>query len=996
MSVITKTCDVTEREVRVSNARKSVLSFVKFLSSLFLPGVFALFLTLIFLPLQAEGKTVIPEPGARQCLFLSTPGLLVDAGTDQYICLGDTVQLSAGGAVSYQWSPATGLSCNTCPNPFAFPDITTKYFVTGNDGSVDSVTVFVLVAPDITFVNISNVDNCLVDNGGIIVNVAADPSEFEYSIDAGNTWQSSNSFFGLSTGGYAAVAATPGGQCWSEIHAITISGPVCVDTVYAVIPENTTTEFCLPPSVFQLQGTITAAGFCEQGNVATVFAPAIDSTCVTLDPATGFTGTSPHFICTIHCFDNSTLCDTTIIKVSVSPANCDAIFSEDTVGVDFTGDPTPYCVPLTPIIANNYQLVFDGENLNNLQGCDYDSVVVYSYGFLPGGGFNGPYTLDAWLINGVSYDGFFTNVNDLVDLMNFYDPAGNWQLNTQTSIIFGGLLSNDYGNMEVTHVPTTSSSIMNTNFSFLPNGFLINLHDVSPHSVVAIDPATGCADTLFINPALIMPVTDTIFLTTQQEVPADTACVDGLELPGAAVGSLSLEAVPANGQVSFTGDSCFIYLPVAGFSGNDTFSVVACDAGFPQICDTTIVIIAVEPVIPCDDIFAENSQTLLAVNDTAFFCLPVSLNEIANFEVFLDGVPTAGPYGACGDGGMVAYNYVALPAGLYSLDSWSVNGEVHSGLFANLNVLADSMNVWDPAGNWVNLPGNTKITGGTGANTYSDMVISLLGGSTYTLLANAAGPPSDALLTVAGVGQHELILTAPDGCADTILLLVNNFAVNTDTLFLSTDMNTSVGPVCLETTELLGAAQSLSLCGLPANGNVTLASDTCFYYTPALNFVGVDAFCTVICDDNLPVVCDTFIIVVSVESTLDTLAITTFEDVASQVVCLDTSALAGNFAGLSLCGAPANGAMFFNGNCFTYNPANGYVGTDEACLLACDDLGQCDTTFVQITVEPLCSLFDIFPPEVQTLEVNDCLDQAAYCVPLPADSLVNYGILDNG
>ncbi|TAK45567.1 MAG: hypothetical protein EPO28_03545, partial [Saprospiraceae bacterium] len=995
MNAINRTSGITEMYVLKPDTWKVVPAARKPLYGSVFPEVCALFQALLCLSFFSISGSVFPR-AIFNSAAATLDGIQVNAGPDQHICVGDTVQLQATGALTYQWSPAAGLSCATCSNPLAFPDITTKYFVTGNDGSVDSVTIFAAVPPIITSVIISNTDNCIVDNGGILVNVAGNTSDYEYSIDGGNAWQPSNSFLNLSAGNYSVIANVQGVQCLSSLHPVTLTGPVCVDTVFAVIPENTTTEFCLSSVVFQIAGTPTAAGFCSQGNVATVFAPAIASTCLTLVPAAGFTGTSPHLICTIHCFDNSTVCDTTIIKVSVSPADCNAIFIQDTAGVAITGDPTPYCVPLAPMIAANYQLVFDGENLNDLQGCDYDSVIIYSYGFLQGGGFNGPYTLDAWFINGVSYDGFFTNVNDLVDLMNFYDAAGNWQLNTQTAIIFGGVLTNDYGNMEVTHVPTASGTILNTNFSFLPNGFLVNLHDLSPHAVVAIDPATGCADTLIINPALISPLTDTVYLTTLQEVPANIACVDGLELPGGTVGSLSLCALPGNGTVVFTGDSCLVYQPGFGFSGTDTFCVVVCDSAFPQICDSTTFIVQVAPAVPCDDIFTENSHALLAVNDTSYFCIPVFLNAIGNMEVRIDGLPVAAPFGACGEGEMVVYDYAALPSGLYFLNSWSVNGNLHSGLFANLNVLVDSMNLWDPAGNWVNLPVNTKILGGNGANTYSNMVISLLTGGTFTIVANPAGQPSQSLLTVVGVGQHELIISAPGGCADTILLLVNNYAVSTDTIFLGTDMNTSVGAICLETTELLGTAQNLTLCGLPLHGNVTLTSDTCFYYTPALNFVGVDAFCAVLCDDNLPVVCDTFIIVVSVESTLGTLAITTFEDVPSQVVCLDTSGLSGNFSGLSLCGAPSSGTIFFNENCFTYNPANGFVGQDAACLLACDGQGQCDTTLVQITVEPLCSLFDIFPPDVQTLEVNDCLDQTAYCVALPMDSLVNYGILDNG
>jgi gliding motility-associated-like protein len=54
----------------------------------------------------------------------------------------------ASGATSYVWTPATGLSCNDCPNPIARPLTTTTYFVTGTDPNTGcegytSMTIFV-------------------------------------------------------------------------------------------------------------------------------------------------------------------------------------------------------------------------------------------------------------------------------------------------------------------------------------------------------------------------------------------------------------------------------------------------------------------------------------------------------------------------------------------------------------------------------------------------------------------------------------------------------------------------------------------------------------------------------------------------------------------------------------------------------------------------------------------------------------------------------------
>jgi gliding motility-associated-like protein len=75
----------------------------------------------------------------------------INAGPDTSICLTGanyhtSVQLNATGGISYTWSPATGLSSTTIPNPIASPPANQTYYVTGIDANgcynVDSITVF--------------------------------------------------------------------------------------------------------------------------------------------------------------------------------------------------------------------------------------------------------------------------------------------------------------------------------------------------------------------------------------------------------------------------------------------------------------------------------------------------------------------------------------------------------------------------------------------------------------------------------------------------------------------------------------------------------------------------------------------------------------------------------------------------------------------------------------------------------------------------------------
>lgn len=78
----------------------------------------------------------------------------VDAGEDVSLCEGDSVQLTATGATSYIWSPAAGLSCTNCTNPYATTSEVSKFIVTGTSANgctnQDSVTVTAILKQSIT------------------------------------------------------------------------------------------------------------------------------------------------------------------------------------------------------------------------------------------------------------------------------------------------------------------------------------------------------------------------------------------------------------------------------------------------------------------------------------------------------------------------------------------------------------------------------------------------------------------------------------------------------------------------------------------------------------------------------------------------------------------------------------------------------------------------------------------------------------------------------
>lgn len=89
---------------------------------------------------------------ATDSVEVSISTITVDAGTNQSICGGDSIQLVASGGTSYNWSYNTSLSDSTIGNPYAKPSVSTQYIVTAINGvciASDSVTINILTTVNV-------------------------------------------------------------------------------------------------------------------------------------------------------------------------------------------------------------------------------------------------------------------------------------------------------------------------------------------------------------------------------------------------------------------------------------------------------------------------------------------------------------------------------------------------------------------------------------------------------------------------------------------------------------------------------------------------------------------------------------------------------------------------------------------------------------------------------------------------------------------------------
>lgn len=96
-------------------------------------------------------ENFLPDGGTKGGNGLQIVSITASVDSNVTICTGDSAQLSAVGGTTYLWLPDTTLSCSGCPDPVAYPLVTTTYEVTIANGQCtynDTVMVSVLPKAD--------------------------------------------------------------------------------------------------------------------------------------------------------------------------------------------------------------------------------------------------------------------------------------------------------------------------------------------------------------------------------------------------------------------------------------------------------------------------------------------------------------------------------------------------------------------------------------------------------------------------------------------------------------------------------------------------------------------------------------------------------------------------------------------------------------------------------------------------------------------------------
>lgn len=158
------------------------------------------------------------------CNTIST--CTVTASPNSTICAGATTTLTAGGAVSYTWSPATGLSSVNGTTVAASPTTSTVYTVTGTDGSgcVSSATVQVTVSSNPLLAVSPHVTVCPTSSATLTASGVVS-----------YTWSPAAS---LNTANGSSVIATPASTTVYTVTGMNAAGCIGASTIQVAVSNN--------------------------------------------------------------------------------------------------------------------------------------------------------------------------------------------------------------------------------------------------------------------------------------------------------------------------------------------------------------------------------------------------------------------------------------------------------------------------------------------------------------------------------------------------------------------------------------------------------------------------------------------------------------------------------------------------------------------------------------------------------------------------------------
>lgn len=362
--------------------------------------------------------------------------------------------------------------------------------------------------------------------------------------------------------------------------------------------------------------------------------------------------------------------------------------------------------------------------------------------------------------------------------------------------------------------------------------------------------------------------------------------------------------------------------------------------------------------------------TNACLSDTAKVCVDIPQENITDYAITVNGAAYNGGYEGCKFDTVTGYQYYSIPGkgvtGPYTLNYWAYNSDsIKNKTFTNVAALVDSMNMWNPTGNWTIDPVHYFIQGGDHTKTYGNMRITQQQTlSVGNLLYNVQMLPTATNLFVKKGTSSIVFKNNATGCADTLSTVIACITPQHLEAFLVVGQSDTM---CIDASQLVGRNYKVAAIGYQPStiADLTILGGTTCVKAVAKK-VGVLNVLYVIADEYglhdttyMAIHVSELIAKVGAPRALNDNATTQkSKSIIIDVVANDTART--NKFTLAIVKAPQHANAYINGDLrIVYEPAFDYCATspDQFQYSLCT-IGGCDTATVFITVN--CDKFKIY------------------------------------
>jgi Bacterial Ig domain/Cadherin domain/PQQ-like domain len=548
--------------------------------------------------------------------------------------------------------------------------------------------------------------------------------------------------------------------------------------------------------------------------------------------------------------------------------------------------------------------------------------------------------------------------NDLTATISATDPEGDTVTFSQTS-------EPDNGEMV--------SFAANGEFTYRPNAGFIG----SDSFTVSISDGTNqVSATITVNIIEVAPTNQAPTVTSANfELDQDTSLTATLTAtdPEGDTVTFTVNGDPTNGQlVSFDSNGVFTYTPNGGFTGSDSFNIVASDGTNQVDATITLNVLAVNPVNEAPTITAANFD---GVQDTELSETITASDPEGDTVTFTQtSEPSSGSMMAFAANG----NFTYRPnTGFVGTDSFTItasDGENEITATISITIFEEEPTNEPPTITSGNFEGNQDtdliatitasdpegdtVTFTQTSEPSSGSMVAFSANGDFTYRPNAGFVGTDSFTITASDGSNEIAATItlnvleviPPNEAPTITSA--NFEGNQDTDLIAT----------ITASDPEGDTVTFTQTSEPSSGSMmAFSANGDFTYRPNAGFVGTDSFTITASDGSNEIAATITLNVLEVIPPNEAPTITSANFEGNQdtdlIATITASDPEGDTVTFTQTSEPSSGSMMAfsaNGD-FTYRPNAGFVGTDSFTITASDGVNEIAAT---ITLNVL----EVIPP----------------------------------